>query len=172
MGKLKLKSVVCIKKFQSYRGSVGKVAPNLLLRIFEAARPNKKWVTDVTEFNITGQKVYLSPVMDLYNREIVTFQVDKRPYAQLVLNMLKEAILNLRQDEKPTVHFDQGWQYQMAHYQSLLAQHGMTQSMSRKGNCLDNAAIESLFGVLKSEFYYTEKFDDPDTFIEKLKDYI
>ena len=172
MGQLKLKSVVRIKKYKSYRGNVGKVAPNLLSRVFEAARPNEKWVTDVTEFNITGQKVYLSPVMDLYNREIVAFQVNKRPHAQLVPNMLKEAILNLRQDEKPTVHSDQGWQYQMAHYQLLLAQHGMTQSMSRKGNCLDNAAMESFFGVLKSEFYYTEKFDDPDIFIEKLKDYI
>lgn len=81
MKELKLKSIVRVKKYKSYRGQVGAVAPNYLTRVFEANRPNEKWVTDVTEFNITGQKVYLSTVLDMYNREIVSFTVDKRPHA-------------------------------------------------------------------------------------------
>jgi transposase InsO family protein len=126
----------------------------------------------VTEFNIAGQKVYLSPVLDLFNREIVSFTVDKHPHAQLIPNMLQEALKKLKYDEQPLVHSDQGWQYQMKSYQNTLKQRGMLQSMSRKGNCLDNAAMESFFGVLKSEFYYTKKFTDADDFIEELKEYI
>lgn len=172
MGALKLKSVVRVKKYKSYRGQVGQSAPNHLARQFEASRPNEKWVTDVTEFNIAGQKVYLSPVLDLFNREIVSFKVDKRPHAQLIPNMLQEALKKLKHDEQPLVHSDQGWQYQMIGYQNTLKQRGMLQSMSRKGNCLDNAAMESFFGVLKSEFYYTKKFTDADDFIVELKEYI
>jgi transposase InsO family protein len=94
MKELKLKSIVRVKKYKSYRGQVGAVAPNYLTRVFEANRPNEKWVTDVTEFNITGQKVYLSTVLDLYNREIVSFTVDERPHAQLIPDMLQEAIIH------------------------------------------------------------------------------
>ena len=172
MGELKLKSVVRVKKYKSYRGQVGKVAPNHLARKFEARNPNEKWVTDVTEFNVAGQKVYLSPILDLYNREIVSFTIDKHPHAQLVPEMIKQAFKRLQSHEQPLIHSDQGWQYQMGSYQHLLKQHGMTQSMSRKGNCLDNAAMESFFGVLKSEFYYTKKFTDADHFIKELKGYI
>lgn len=172
MGALKLKSVVRVKKYKFYRGQVGQSAPNHLARQFEANRPNEKWVTDVTEFNIAGQKVYLSPVLDLFNREIVSFTIDKRPHAQLVPNMLQEALKKLKQEEQPLVHSDQGWQYQMKGYQNTLKQHGMLRSMSRKGNCLDNAAMESFFGVLKSEFYYTKRFTDADDFIKELEEYI
>ena len=172
MGELKLKSLVRMKKYKSYRGQLGEIAPNLLAREFEAKVPNEKWVTDVTEFNIAGQKVYLSPILDLYNREIVSFTIDKRPHAELVGNMIQQALKQLKQNEQPLIHSDQGWQYQMKAYQNMLNQHGITQSMSRKGNCLDNAAMESFFGVLKSEFYYTKKFTDADDFIAELKEYI
>jgi putative transposase len=172
MKELKLKSIVRVKKYKSYRGQVGAVAPNYLARKFEANRPNEKWVTDVTEFNISGQKVYLSPVLDLFNREIVSFTVDKHPHAQLIPNMIQAALKTLKHDEQPVVHSDQGWQYQMKNYQNILKQRGMLQSMSRKGNCLDNAAMESFFGILKSEFYYTKKFTVADDFIKELKEYI
>lgn len=172
MKELKLKSIVRVKKYKSYRGQIGTIAPNHLARKFEAKLPNEKWVTDVTEFNIAGQKVYLSPVLDLYNREIVSFAVDLRPHAKLVPNMIQKAFKKLKNHEQPLIHSDQGWQYQMKGYQQTLKQHGMIQSMSRKGNCLDNAAMESFFGVLKSEFYYTKKFTDADTFITELKEYI
>jgi len=135
MGELKLKSVVRVKKYKSYRGQTGRVAPNHLARQFEADRPNEKWVTDVTEFNVAGQKIYLSPILDLYNREIVSFTVDKRPHAQLVPVMITLAFKKLKRHEQPLIHSDQGWQYQMKEYQHTLKQHGMTQSMSRKGNC-------------------------------------
>jgi putative transposase len=166
-----LKSVVRTKKYKSYRGNVGIIAPNLINRQFEADQPNTKWVTDVTEFNISGQKIYLSPILDLFNREVVSYTVDKRPHAQMVPQMLMEASKRLKKI-KPILHSDQGWQYQMKMYQTLLKQQGIRQSMSRKGNCLDNAAMGSFFGILKSEFYYTKKFTDVENFIEELKEYI
>ncbi|ONT12055.1 transposase, partial [Burkholderia cenocepacia] len=95
MGQLQLKSLVRPKRYRSWRGEVGRVAPNLLRRQFDAERPNQKWVTDVTEFNVEGQKLYLSPVMDLYNGEIVAYQMDERPSFELVSNMLKKALVKL-----------------------------------------------------------------------------
>lgn len=135
------------------------------------ATANKFQITDVTEFNICGQKVYLSPILDLYNREIVSFTIDKHSNAQLVPSMLKIALKRLDQNEYPMIHSDQGWQYQMRGYQQLLQQNGMMQSMSRKGNCLD-AVMENFFGILKTEFYYLKKFTDVDTFIDELVEYI
>jgi putative transposase len=172
MQQLQLKSIVREKKYKSYKGPIGKVAPNQLARQFQASSPNEKWVTDVTEFNILGDKVYLSPILDLYNGEIVSYEVAQRPQYSLVDNMLRQAISRLKPHEKPMLHSDQGWQYQMAFYQTALQEHGLTQSMSRKGNCLDNAVMENFFGLVKTEFYYTQKFKDVATFIKELKDYI
>lgn len=172
MQQLKLKSVVRVAKYKSYKGNVGQVAPNHLSRQFIATSPNEKWVTDVTEFNVSGEKVYLSPILDLYNAEIISYEVTNRPLYPLVGNMLSKAIAKLSKDEKPLIHSDQGWQYQMAQYQKTLKSSGLIQSMSRKGNCLDNAAMESFFGVLKSEFFYPQKFTDVKTFIKALKEYI
>ncbi len=172
MQQLKLKSIVRVAKYKSYKGNVGKVAPNHLSRQFIATSPNEKWVTDVTEFNVSGEKVYLSPILDLYNAEVISYEVSSRPKYPLVGNMLSKAIAKLSDDERPLIHSDQGWQYQMARYQQVLKSRGLTQSMSRKGNCLDNAAMESFFGVLKSEFFYPQKFTDVKTFIKELKEYI
>lgn len=172
MRQLQLKSTVKTHKYKSYKGTVGKVAPNLLARQFQACAPNKKWVTDVTEFNILGDKVYLSPMLDLYNGEIIAYEVSQTAQYSLIDKMLTRAISRLKGDEKPLIHSDQGWQYQMSRYQRVLQEHGLMQSMSRKGNCLDNAAMESFFGVLKSEFYYTRKFMDVATFIKELRNYI
>jgi putative transposase len=154
MVQMGLKSLVRPKRYQSYKGATGKAAPNLLNRDFEAKRPHQKWVTDVTEFNIKGEKVYLSPILDLYNREIISYEVAQRPHISMVMNMLNQAIKRLKLEEKPIIHSDQGWQYQMGHYQRELANNGITQSMSRKGNCLDNAVMENCFGIMKTEFYY------------------
>lgn len=153
MQQLQLKSLVRPKKYRSWRGEVGQAAPNLLDRQFEAERPNQKWVTDVTEFNVGGQKLYLSPVLDLYNAEIIAYQLDQRPSFELVSGMLKKAFGKLKREERPLLHSDQGWQYRMPAYRRLLAGRKLTQSMSRKGNCLDNAAMESFFGTLKSECF-------------------
>jgi putative transposase len=172
MQQLQLKSIVREKKYKSYQGPIGKVAHNQLARQFEANHPNEKWVTDVTEFNIFGDKVYLSPILDLYNGEIVSYEVAQRPQYSLVDNMLRQAISRLKLHEKPMLHSDQGWQYQMPCYQQALRERGLSQSMSRKGNCLDNAVMENFFGLLKTEFYYTQKFKDVATFIKELHDYI
>jgi len=171
MRTLGLKSLVRPKKYRSYRGQLADV-PNILARQFHAERPNQKWVTDVTEFNVQGDKLYLSPVMDLYNGEVVAYEMQKRPLFPLVGNMLIKALARLSQREKPLLHSDQGWQYQMPAYRRQLAQRGLIQSMSRKGNCLDNAAMESFFGTLKSEFFHLNRFDSLEQLQAGIRRYI
>jgi transposase InsO family protein len=172
MGQLKLKSLIRAQKYRSWRGEVGRIAPNLLNREFSVQQPNQKWVTDVTEFNVRGQKLYLSPVMDLYNGEIVAYQMSERPVFELVRTMLKKALAKLGSNENPMLHSDQGWQYQMSAYRRMLEKRGLTQSMSRRANCHDNAAMESFFGTLKSEFFHLNTFESIDALKAGIKQYI
>jgi transposase InsO family protein/transposase-like protein len=158
MVQLQLKYCVRVKKYRAYKGQLGHVAPNVLQRKFQANRPNEKWVTDVTEFNVAGRKLYLSPVMDLFNSEILSYEMSARPLFGMVGTMLKKAFGRLRDGDSPILHSDQGWQYRMPEYRRLLEARAIRQSMSRKGNCLDNAAMESFFGTLKSELYYVNEF--------------
>jgi transposase InsO family protein len=167
-----LKSTARPKRYKSYRGAVGKVAPNILMRRFSADRPCEKWVTDVTEFNVHGEKVYLSPILDLYNSEIIAYDIKSRPHYEMVDSMLQKALKRLRPNETPVLHSDQGWQYQMPRFQQTLQSAGIRQSMSRKGNCLDNAVMENFFGILKTEFYHRQKFESVNVFIKELKEYI
>jgi putative transposase len=169
---LNLKSLVRPKKYKSFKGEVGQTAPNELNRQFEATAPNEKWTTDVTEFNVGGEKLYLSPVLDLYNGEIVAFEMNRRPEFKLVTAMLTKAFARLGPADKPMLHSDQGWQYRMTAYRDDLSERGMVQSMSRKGNCYDNAAMESFFGVLKSELFYLTKFTSIDQLEAAIVDYI
>ena len=172
MGTLGLKSLVRPKKYRSFKGEMGQAAPNKLQRQFHAHAANQKWVTDVTEFNVAGKKLYLSPVLDLYNGEIVAFETAERPKFELVSSMLKNALAKLGPNDRPILHSDQGWQYRMPAYQRLLREREMVQSMSRKGNCLDNAAMESFFAVLKTEFFYLNKFNSVEELKMGLKRYI
>lgn len=172
MTELGLKSLVRIKKYRSYKGDVGCAAPNILQRQFEAQEANQKWVTDVTEFNVAGEKLYLSPVLDLYNGEIIAYETSRRPVFEMVSNMLKKALVKLKPEEKPVLHSDQGWQYRMPAYQRILEKNQVIQSMSRKGNCLDNAAMESFFAVLKSEYFHLNKFKSIDELQKGLAKYI
>ncbi|SEH90486.1 Transposase InsO and inactivated derivatives [Pseudomonas asplenii] len=167
-----LRSIVRPKKYRSYRGSVGKIALNLLERNFNAQRPNQKWVTDVTEFKVAQQKLYLSPVMDLYNGEIVAYETASRPNYSLVGNMLDKALGGLGDKPRLVIHSDQGWHYQQAQYRDTLKRRDVKQSMSRKGNCLDNAAMESFFGTLKSEFFYLKRFESIEELKAGLDEYI
>ena len=169
---LGLKSLVRPKKYRSYRGGPALMAPNLLARQFVADRPNQKWVTDVTEFNVRGQKLYLSPVMDLYNGEILAYETSRRPMFKLVGAMLKKALARLSPTDRPVLHSDQGWQYQQFNYRQMLEARSITQSMSRKGNCLDNAAMESFFGTLKAEFFHLNRFDNIDQLEAGIRRYI
>src|SRR4030095_1016442 len=139
-------------------GEYGKTAPNILSRNFKALQPNQKWATDITEFNVSGKKLYLSPIIDLFNQEIISYELSERPNFNQVVAMLKKSFKKLNVQDKLILHSDQGWQYQMKQYQQLLKEKGITQSMSRKGNCLDNAIIENFFGILKSELFYIKKF--------------
>lgn len=172
MQELGLKSLVRIKKYRSYKGEVGCASPNVLQRQFDAQEANQKWVTDVTEFKVAGEKLYLSPIMDLYNGEIIAFETSKRPVFDLVDSMLKKAFIRLGANDKLILHSDQGWQYRMPAYQSRLKQHQVTQSMSRKANCLDNAAMESFFAVLKTEYFYLNKFKTVEELQNGLTEYI
>ena len=169
---LGLKSIIRLKKYKSYKGEHGKIAPNILERNFKATAPNQKWATDVTEFNVAGNKLYLSPIIDLYNQEIISYELTERPVFNQVVIMLKKAFKKIPDNTNLILHSDQGWQYQMKQYQYLLQQKGVVQSMSRKGNCLDNAIIENFFGILKSELFYTQKFKSIDELKQKINKYI
>ena len=160
------------KKYRSYRGMIGRVAPNRLNRHFKAVQPNAKWTTDITEFKIHGQKLYLSPILDLYNGEIVSYSLSKTPDFRLVMDMLQQALLKLPDHGPLMLHSDQGWQYQMKIYHRMLKEKGIIQSMSRKGNCYDNCVIENFFGLLKTEFFHNQSFISVENFQQELDQYI
>jgi putative transposase len=170
MNEIGLKCLVRMKKYRSYRGKVGKIAPNILERDFNASEPNEKWVTDVTEVHLHGEKLYLSPILDLYNGEIIAYNIEKRPVYRLVSKMLDKAFERLNEGDTPILHSDQGWHYQMKKYQHDLKEQGITQSMSRKGNCLDNAVMENFFGLLKSELLYLKEFESMEHFKLELEE--
>lgn len=172
MGELNLKCMVRIKKYRSYKGEIGKTAPNLIARNFKADKPNKKWTTDVTEFALFGKKLYLSPILDMYNGEIISYNISERPVLGQVMDMLDKAFVKIPDNTNLIFHSDQGWQYQHKKYQKRLMDKGIRQSMSRKGNCLDNAIMENFFGLLKSELLYLREFSSVEEFIIELKKYI
>ena len=169
---LGLKCMVRIKKYRSYKGQVGKIAPNILQRNFKAEKPNRKWTTDITEFSLFGTKLYLSPVLDMYNGEIVSYSVSTSPVLNQVMDMLDKAFAKIPDNTHLIFHSDQGWQYQHRAYQKRLKDKGVQQSMSRKGNCLDNAVMENFFGLLKSELLYLREFSSLEEFQIELEKYI
>ena len=148
-------------KYKSYKGEVGKIAPNILNREFEALEPFEKLSTDVTEFNVCDDKVYLAPIIDLYNNEVLSYAISLSPNFHQTREMLQGLFEKLPQGVSPILHSDQGWQYRMKEFQKLLQDH--KQSMSRKGNCLDNSVMENFFG---------KKFQTVDEFVHRLKEYI
>lgn len=160
------------RRYRPYRGEAGKAAPNLLRRDFRADGPFEKLATDVTEFAVCGAKVYLSPVMDLYNNEILSHSISLSPGFAQTREMPGGLFGRLPQGARPVLHSDQGWQYRMEEYRQLLREHGIAQSMSRKGNCLDNAAMECFFGRLKAEMFHGERFSSADELVGCLEAYI
>ena len=172
MKELGLKCIVRMKKYKSYKGTVGKIAPNILDRRFTADAPNEKWVTDITEFKLFGEKLYLSPVLDLFNGEIITYTIGSRPTYSLVSEMLEKALDRLPEEHKLLMHSVQGWHYQMRQYRHALESRNIVQSMSRKGNCCDNSVMENFFGIMKSEFLYLKDFESVEQFKIELEKYI
>ncbi len=155
-------------KYKSYKGELGKIAKNHLLvkeihedsniviykRNFKTEGLNKVWGTDVTQFHIASGKLYVSPILDYHNREVIACSISKSPNFEQTKSMLKEAFSKFNNLKGLILHSDQGWQYQMAHYREVLNNKGIIQSMSRKGNCLDNSIIENFFGIMKNEMFY------------------
>ena len=172
MKELGLVCRVRMKKYRSYKGEVGQIAPNLLERNFEAERPNEKMVTDITEFHLFGQKLYLSILLDLYSRDIVSYTISDRPDLKMVTSMLEKAFHKIPDGTNLILHSDQGWHYQNRKYREMLKDKGIRQSMSRKGNCLDNAVVENFFGLLKSELLYLQKFESMEQFKTELVSYL
>lgn len=164
--------MVRIKKNRSYRGEIGNIAPNLIQRDFTATRPNQKWTTDITEFSLLGTKLYLSPILDMYNSKIISYSISERPVLSQVMDMLDKTFKKLSDSTDLVFHSDQGWQYQHKSYQMRLKEKGIQQSMSRKGNCLDNSLMENFFGLLKSELMYLRTFESIEEFRKELENYI
>jgi transposase InsO family protein len=172
MDELGLKSEVRKVKYRSYKGEVGKTAPNIIDRDFTAERPYQKLATNVTQVTIEGRKAFLSPILDMYDGEILAYSITEAPNLEMVINMLNQMYENVGLPEGVVLHSDQGWHYQHAAYQNSLKKHGIIQSMSRKGNCLDNAMMENFFGIMKSELLYPGKYTSMEVFIKDLKEYI
>ena len=175
MKKFNLQSIIRKKrKYSSYKGQIGKIADNHIKRDFEAAAPNQKWFTDVTEFNLRGEKLYLSPILDAYGRYIVSYDISKSANLDQINHMLNLAFKENENYEDLIFHSDQGWQYQHNLYQERLKEKKITQSMSRKGNSLDNGLMECFFGLLKSEMFYGQEaaYRTLDELKEAIEDYI
>lgn len=173
MQKMGLRALIRAKRSNRYVPAVSDLhVPNVLKRDFFAKAPNEKWATDITEFNVNGQKLYLSACMDLYNGEIIAHRMARRPVFDLVASTMDVALSRSKDTTGLTVHSDQGWHYKMQPYRAMLTHRGVTQSMSRKGNCFDNAVIESFFGTLKAEYFHLAKLDDLHDLEAGVNDYI
>ena len=163
---------VRMKKYRSYKGEKGTTADNELNREFRAEKPNQKWVTDVTEFRLFGEKLYLSPILDLCSGDIVTYTLSDSPNLLMVTTMLEQAFEKIPDNTNLLLHSDQGWHYRHKQYVKMLADKGVKQSMSRKGNCYDNSVMENFFGHLKSELLYLQEFESMEHFKLELIEYI
>ena len=163
------------RKYSSYQGEIGKKADNLIQRQFEATKPMEKCYTDVTEFAIpaSSQKLYLSPVLDGFNSEIIAYNLSTSPNLEQVEAMLNQAFSEDHYTNT-ILHSDQGWQYQHQYYHHFLKDKGIQPSMSRKGNSPDNGMMESFFGILKSEMFYgyEKTFHSLEQLEQAIVDYI
>ena len=154
MKKLGLKGKRPKQKYHSYQGTIGPVAENTINRNFSAEAPNLKWTTDVSQFSFSWGKCYLSPMLDMFNSEIVGRDLSMKADYSQIERMLDSIDFKNRNINNLTIHSDQGWQYQNPRFVNFLKARGIRQSMSRKGNCYDNSIMESFFGIMKNEIYY------------------
>ena len=173
-------------KYHSYKGDNGKFKENLLLyketygknhkikyvRDFAASKPNEKWTTDVSEFKTSKGKLYLSPIMDMYDRSIISYDISIRPDFSQTKRMIDKAFEDNSNLEGLIFHSDQGWQYQMEPYQKWLKDKGILQSFSRKGNCMDNSLMENFFSIMKREMYHDCTFYSLPELKSAMEEYI
>ena len=162
------------EKYHSYKGEVGKVADNVINRDFSTTLPLQKWTTDVSQFNFSWGKCYLSPILDMNTNEIISYNLSTSPNMEQIRDMLNKAFERFPSVQGLVMHSDQGWQYQHAFYRSELQKHGIIQSMSQKGNCYDNCIMETFFGRLKNEMFYGLEKDYPsfESFSKAIAEYI
>ena len=170
------------RKYYSYKGTVGKVAPNRLKRRFNTCVVHQKITTDTSEFkyyetdksgNMQVKKLYLNPFLDMFNGEIISYSITSSPTLDAIIAPLEEAILKTSDCKfKRIFHSDQGWAYQLKQYTNKLENNGILQSMSRKGNCLDNSPMENFFGILKQEIYYGRTFKSFNELKKTIEEYI
>ena len=188
MSKLNLYGITPRAKYKSYKGDFNGTVDNKLLykrvdtkkhrteyiRDFSTTSVNEKWTTDVSEFHIAAGKLYLSPILDMHNREIVSYNISRSPGYMQIADMLNKAFNKYEDLSNLIFHSDQGWQYQMYQYHKALRERGITQSMSRKGNCLDNSPMENFFGKMKNEMFYGHEYEFKtlEQLQEAMEDYI
>lgn len=175
-------------KYKSYTGDMNGTVKNQLLgkvvdeknhktyykRNFNTSACNQIWSTDISEFHIASGKLYLSPILDFHNREIISYNISRSPNFKQIQDMLEDAFQAHQSLEGLLLHSDQGWQYQMQQYHKVLKDNSIIQSMSRKGNCLDNSPMENFFGKMKNEMFYGHEFDFKtlDELESAMRDYI
>ncbi len=173
MKHLNIKSVIRRKRYNYIKTKPEQVGENILSRNFNASKPNEKWLTDVTEFKIIGQnqKLYLSAILDLYDKSIVAYKLNTSNNNQFVFDTFDMAI-KLNPGAKPIFHSDRGYQYTSKTFKIKLDKQGMIQSMSRVGKCIDNGPMEAFWGTLKAEQYYLNKYYSMDELKREIKEYI
>ncbi|USK84492.1 IS3 family transposase [Peribacillus asahii] len=171
LSELGIKAIIRKKRIYYGKKEPYLISNNYLNRSFYASRPNEKWVTDITYLIFNGQKLYLSAIKDLYNNEVVAYQISRRNDYKLVLDTLKKAIKG-RNVKGFLLHSDQGYQYTSHNYNQLLTRNKMKASMSRKGNCWDNASMENFFSHLKTECFNLHTFKTSQEVRRAIKDYI
>ncbi|UQS86167.1 IS3 family transposase (plasmid) [Nicoliella spurrieriana] len=162
-----------LRKYNSYKGQVGKISKNLINRKFKTDRPYQKLTTDISEFRYgsldTDHRIYLSPIMDLYSGEIISFNISDHPTVECVMKPLEDVIERIKGLKyRTTIHSDQGIQYQSHVWQHTLTTNNIFQSMSRKGNCLDNSPMESFFHIMKAEAIETA-YDSKENLVSAMK---
>lgn len=174
------------RKFRTYKGDNGVHKENLLLnkeitdgkenlvRNFKTTKTNEKWTTDVSEFKIPSGKLYLSPVLDMFDASIISYDISIKANLDQIKRMLKEAFTKYKNLDGLIFHSDQGWQYQHKYYMNELSSRNIKQSFSRKGNCLDNSPMENFFGIMKNEMFYghENEFETLDDLKEAMEKYI
>ena len=173
MKRLGLYGIAPKAKYKSYKGAINGTVKNQLLnkvvdeenhktcyeRDFTTTKCDEKWTTDISEFHIAAGKLYLSPILDMHSREIISFSISNSPNYEQTKEMLNYAFKTHKDLKGLIFHSDQGWQYQMQPYHKVLKEQGIIQSMSRKGNCLDNSPLENFFGIMKREMFYGHEYE-------------
>lgn len=162
------------RKYSSYKGKVGTISKNQINRRFHTTVCHQKLTTDITEFKcLDGVKLYLNPIMDMYNGEILSYGISMRPTLELAIKPLNEALeITKNSKYRTTVHSDQGWHYQHRKWVNTLKKNKVFQSMSRKGNCIDNSPIENFFGLLKQEMYHGQERCSFEDLKKRIEEYI